>query len=66
MCEKCVELDKKIARYWGLSEGIDDRAIKDRLASLVAELQAQKTVLHPEGSDPLAAALAARDSFAQA
>jgi hypothetical protein len=49
MCEKCVELDKKIARYWGLSEGIDDRAIKDRLASLVAELQAQKTALHPKG-----------------
>jgi hypothetical protein len=49
MCEKCVELNKKIARYRGLSEGIDDHAIKDRLASLVAELQAEKATLHPEG-----------------
>jgi hypothetical protein len=51
MCEKCVELDKKIEHYRRLNAGINDRAANEKLASLVDDLEAQKLVLHPKGDN---------------
>ena len=49
MCERCIELDKKIEHYRRLSAGINDRATNEKLASLVDELAMQKVALHPDG-----------------
>ena len=54
MCERCIELDKKIEHYRRLSAGINDRATNEKLASLVDELEAQKTAFHPEAKNSLA------------
>jgi hypothetical protein len=48
MCDKCAPLDKKIEHYQKLFLGIDDHATIDGIKSLIADLQAQKAVLHPE------------------
>jgi hypothetical protein len=48
MCDKCEQLDKKIEHYQKLLLGIADQLTVDRIKSLIADLQAQKTVLHPE------------------
>jgi hypothetical protein len=49
MCEKCIELEKKIEHYRRLAAGISDRATNEKLASMVDDLEAQKGDLHPEG-----------------
>jgi hypothetical protein len=48
MCDKCTKLDKKIEHYETMIVSIGDRVTVERLMALVAELQAQKTALHPE------------------
>jgi 2-phospho-L-lactate transferase/gluconeogenesis factor (CofD/UPF0052 family) len=48
MCNKCVELDKKIERYRLVSSSVDDKLTIDRIKGLIADLQAQKVTLHPE------------------
>lgn len=48
MCEKCKELDNQIARYSRLSASIGDVATIERFRELIAELETQKTALHPE------------------
>ena len=48
MCEKCVELDKKIEHYRGMIWAIGDQLTVERIKALIADLQAQKVVLHPE------------------
>jgi hypothetical protein len=48
MCDKCVELDKKIERYRMLSSAVADQLTIDRIKELIADLLAQKTTLHPE------------------
>ena len=47
MCEKCLEIDKKIERYTVLSEGITDEKMIEHIRSLIEPLRAQKTALHP-------------------
>ena len=49
MCEKCVEIDRKIDHYRMLAARILDQATIDGLQQLIAELQAQKAALHPQG-----------------
>jgi hypothetical protein len=46
MCDKCVELDKKIERYRRVSSSL--AVTIDRLKALTEELQTQKVELHPE------------------
>ena len=48
MCDKCNELDKKIAHYAKLSASITDQLTVERLIAMIAEMEAQKTALHPE------------------
>ena len=48
MCEKCVELDEKIARIRRLANPVLDQLTQVRFASLIEECEAQKKALHPE------------------
>ena len=48
MCDKCVELDKKIERYRRLSSSLADQITIDRIKALIDELHTQKVELHPE------------------
>ena len=48
MCEKCAEIDQKMERYRTLAARILDQPTIDGIQKLVAELEAQKVVLHPE------------------
>jgi hypothetical protein len=48
MCEKCVEIDEKIARYRKLSSSVADQITIERVKALIEDLQAQKAALHLE------------------
>jgi hypothetical protein len=48
MCDKCVEVDKKIEHYRRILLSMGDPLTVDRIKSLIADLQAQKATLHPE------------------
>jgi hypothetical protein len=48
MCDKCVELDARIAHYERLSSGIRDRMTLKGIEILMDQLKAQKDMLHPE------------------
>jgi hypothetical protein len=48
MCEKCVELDKKIEHYRQLSRWITDQQTIEQFGLFVEKLRAEKTALHPE------------------
>jgi hypothetical protein len=50
MCDKCVELDKKIEHYWKLHAAISDQLTLDGIKALIEDLQARKAALHPEKS----------------
>jgi hypothetical protein len=48
MCEKCIEIDKKIGQYRKIAFSLNDQLTIDRIKTLIAELEAQKAALHPE------------------
>jgi len=48
MCDKCVELDGKIARYQRLSSAIADQLTLDGIKELIQRMKAQKAALHPQ------------------
>jgi hypothetical protein len=48
MCDKCVELDKKIEHYREITLAIGDELTIERIKALIGDLQAQKAILHPE------------------
>ena len=48
MCDNCVELDRKLARYERLSKSISDQLTIDRINELVKQIKAQKAALHPQ------------------
>jgi hypothetical protein len=48
MCEKCVDIDKKIKRYRDLLRSITDQRAVDEAQALIADLVAQKAALHPQ------------------
>jgi hypothetical protein len=48
MCDKCSELDKKIAHYRQMLLSIGDQITVERIEVLIADLQAQKATLHRE------------------
>ena len=47
MCEKCIEIDKKILRYERLSVVTDQLTI-DGIKELIKRMKAQQAALHPE------------------
>ena len=47
MCDKCVELDKKIEHYERIAASITDQFTIDRIKMLIEELRARKAGLHP-------------------
>jgi hypothetical protein len=51
MCEKCVELDRKIEHYRLLASRITDQPILDGIKHLIERMQAQKAALHPERAE---------------
>jgi hypothetical protein len=47
MCDKCDELDVRIAHYRKLASAITDRLTLDGIADRIKELEAQKVKFHP-------------------
>ena len=47
MCDKRVELDKKIEHYERIAAAITDQFTIDRIKMLIEELRARKAGLHP-------------------
>ena len=48
MCEKCIELDKKIEHYRQLAERVRDPLLTEGVGQLIEEIEAQKAAFHPE------------------
>ena len=48
MCDECMELGGKIARYERLSKSISDQLTIDGINELVKQIKAQKAAFHPE------------------
>jgi hypothetical protein len=48
MCEKCVELDRKIEHYHRLASRFTDQALLAGVTELVERAEAEKAALHPE------------------
>jgi hypothetical protein len=48
MCEKCIELDKKLEQYRRLASSITDQLTIDRLDKLIKDTVAGKAKLHPD------------------
>jgi beta-phosphoglucomutase-like phosphatase (HAD superfamily) len=48
MCDKCVELDRKIEHYRLLASRVTDQPTIDGIKELIERMQAQKLALHPE------------------
>ena len=48
MCDKCIELDKKIEHYERLASGMVDALTLERIRELVREMTEQKAALHPD------------------
>ena len=51
MCDKCVELDRKIEHYRKLASAISDRLTVEGIADLIKELEARKLKFHPEQNE---------------
>jgi hypothetical protein len=48
MCDVCDQLDEKIEHYKKVKAAMTDQLTIERITALIAELEAQKTALHPE------------------
>jgi hypothetical protein len=48
MCDKCVEIEKKIEHYRRIVSRVMDPLTNERVAELITDLEAQKAALHPE------------------
>jgi hypothetical protein len=48
MCDACGRLDEQIAHYRKVMSAMTDQLTIDRITALIAELETQKTALHPE------------------
>jgi hypothetical protein len=47
MCDKCSEIDRKIAHYKDIAASIMDDFLTERIETMIAELLAAKERLHP-------------------
>ena len=48
MCDKCIQLDKKIEHSERLASGVADELTLERIRELVWEMKAQKAAFHPD------------------
>jgi hypothetical protein len=48
MCERCVEIDKKIEHYQRIARGVTDKRTLDGIKALIEGMDDQKAALHPE------------------
>jgi len=48
MCEKCDEIDRRIARYKFIASRINDRIALDGIAELIEAAIAKKAAIHCE------------------
>jgi hypothetical protein len=48
MCDKCIELDKKLEQYRRIASSITDQLTIDRLNKLIKDTVAEKVKLHPD------------------
>jgi len=48
MCDKCSELDKRIAHYERLALSVLDKGVVEGIHFLVAKYNADKKALHPD------------------
>jgi len=48
MCDICDQLDEKIEHYKKVRAAMTDQLTVERITALIAELEAEKTALHPE------------------
>jgi hypothetical protein len=48
MCEKCIELDRKIEHYQRLASSIIDQRTIDGIDQLIKNMEAEKARLHGE------------------
>ena len=51
MCEKCTELESKVAHYREMAVRIQDELTLDGITRLIAEAIAKIAALHPIGED---------------
>jgi hypothetical protein len=50
MCEKCVEIDKKVKRYRDLLRSLTDQFSVDGAKTLIGDLEAQKALVALSGT----------------
>jgi hypothetical protein len=50
MCEKCTELDFKIANYRRMSVVVTDQLARDAITGLIEQMTKDKTSLHHEST----------------
>lgn len=48
MCEKCIELDEKIAHHRELAKKFSDKTFLEGISTLIAKYEAEKKALHPD------------------
>jgi len=48
MCDRCVELDRKIAHYQRLASRFTDQSLLDGIKKLIERAEDQKAELHPQ------------------
>jgi hypothetical protein len=48
MCDKCVELDRKIEHYHRLASRFTDQALLDGIRKLIEQAEVEKAALHPD------------------
>jgi hypothetical protein len=51
MCDKCTELDKKIAHYRKLAAAVLDRRVLDGIHALIVKYEADKRAAHPDAPE---------------
>ena len=48
MCDKCVELDRKIEHYHRLASRFTDQTLLDGIRKLIERAEVEKAALHPD------------------
>jgi hypothetical protein len=51
MCEKCVEIDKKIEHYLVMASRVTDQPVLDGIKELIERMYAEKAGLHPDQAE---------------
>jgi hypothetical protein len=51
MCDKCTDIDEKVAHYSDLASRLLDQLVLERLEALIADLLRAKETLHPKAEE---------------